>query len=190
MSHVMRASDLIGLPVVSIASGEDVAEVRDVVYDAHGHRLVGFTLNKRGRLSGPLKQVLAADALAAVGADAVMIADEGAITESRDGPAALQDPGAAASVVGNRVLSADGNELGTVTGVVVLTGRRPEAVGYEVNPGDGAASVFVPISEQMALSGENLLLPAQATDFVRHDLAGFGGSVASFRAETLQGEDR
>ena len=30
-----------GLPVVSIASGEDVAEVRDVVYDGEAHRLVG-----------------------------------------------------------------------------------------------------------------------------------------------------
>ncbi len=66
MTHVMRANDPIGLPVVSITSGEDVAEVRDVVYDAHGHRLVGFTVNKRGMLSGRLKEVLLADSLAAV----------------------------------------------------------------------------------------------------------------------------
>ncbi len=66
VTHVMRANDPIGLPVVSITSGEDVAEVRDVVYDAHGHRLVGFTVNKRGMLSGRLKEVLLADSLAAV----------------------------------------------------------------------------------------------------------------------------
>lgn len=190
MTHVMRASDLIGLPVVSIASGEDVAEVRDVVYDAGGHRLIGFTLNKRGMLSGRLKAVLPTESLASVGADAVMIADDTAITAAEDSPTALQDPGAAASVMGNRVLS-DGNDLGEVTGVIILTGPDPEAVGYEVSSGDGVTpNVFVPITEQMAVSGDNLLLPPQATDFVRHDLAGFGGSVASFRAQTLEGMDR
>ena len=50
MTHVMRAGDLIGLPVVSIAAGEDVAEISDVVYDSSHHRILGFTLNKRGAL--------------------------------------------------------------------------------------------------------------------------------------------
>lgn len=44
---LVRARDVMGLPVVSIASGEDVAEVRDVAYDGEAHRLVGFTLNQR-----------------------------------------------------------------------------------------------------------------------------------------------
>lgn len=58
--NLVRASDVMGLPVVSIASGEDVAEVRDVVYDGEAHRLVGFTVNKRGMFAGRLKAVLAA----------------------------------------------------------------------------------------------------------------------------------
>lgn len=37
MTHLVRAGDLVGLPVVSIGSGEDIAEVRDVVYDADEH---------------------------------------------------------------------------------------------------------------------------------------------------------
>lgn len=72
MSYVMRASELMGLPVVSILDGEDVAEVRDVVYDSQAHRLLGFTLNKRGLFSGRLKDVLPANAVSAIGADAVM----------------------------------------------------------------------------------------------------------------------
>lgn len=47
MRNVLRASDLIGLPVVSILSGEDVAEVRDVVYDSEAHQLRG---GRRDRL--------------------------------------------------------------------------------------------------------------------------------------------
>jgi len=69
MTLVMRASAMIGLPVVSINSGEDIAEIRDVVYDADAHRLIGFTLNKRGRglFSGRMSDVLPAEGLAAIG---------------------------------------------------------------------------------------------------------------------------
>lgn len=187
MSHVMRASELMSLPVVSILSGEDVAEIRDVVYDSAAHRLLGFTLNKRGLFSGRMKDVLPAAAIAAIGADAIMVASDEAITESAT-PEALENPGAATSVIGNRVLSADGNDLGKVIGVIVSTGATPAAVGYEIDPTDSGDSVFVPISEQMALSGENLLLPAEATEFIRNDLAGFGAAVADYRTSTLQGE--
>ncbi|MDH3731090.1 MAG: PRC-barrel domain-containing protein [Acidimicrobiia bacterium] len=189
MIHVIRASELIGLPVVSIASGEDVAEIRDVIYDSDAHRLIGFTLNKRGMFSGRMKDTLPAESLAAIGADAVMVADEAAITETAT-PEALDTPGAAKSVIGNRVLSADGNELGEVVGVIIATGATPAAVGYEVDPTDSADNVFVPISEQMALSHDNLLLPADATEFIRGDLAGFGAAVVAYRESTLPGGDR
>lgn len=187
MINVMRASDLIGLPVVSILSGEDVAEVRDVIYDAGDHQLIGFTLNKRGLMSGRLKDALPASAVSAVGADAIMVQNENSITESAT-PEALEHPGDASSVIGDRVLSADGNELGEVVGVIISTGPNPEAVGYEIQSATSDDTVFVPISEQMALSGENLLLPASATDFVRNDLAGFGAAVTEYRTSNLQKE--
>ncbi len=194
MAHLIRAGDLIGHPVVAIDSGEDVAEVRDVVYDAGKHRLVGFTLNKRGIFAGRLKDVLPATSISAIGADAVMIADESQITESEQ-PEALESPGDSASVIGNRVLSSQGTDLGEVVGVVLETGDDPIAVGYEIDATDAAGDtkadrVFVPISAQMALSGDNLMLPEEATEFVRNDLAGFGAAVTEYRASLDQGSDR
>jgi hypothetical protein len=87
-------------------------------------------------------------------------------------------------VIGNNVLSADGNMLGEVTDVILVTGERPEAVGYEVKPPDGHESVFVPIAEQVALSADNLVVPADATAFIRNDLAGFGAAVEAYRTAT------
>lgn len=175
-----------GLPVVSIASGEDVAEVRDVVYDGEAHRLVGFTLNKRGRFAGRLKAVLTAGSVAAIGPDAVMIDTESAIDGSDSRPAGLDDLGSARPVIGNRVLSSDGNDLGEVVAVIVSTGDEPCAVGYELQSPDRSDTSFVPISAQMALSGDSLVLPAEATAFVRNDLAGFGAAVASYRSPELE----
>lgn len=185
MTHLLRAGDLIGLPVVSIATGEDVAEVRDVIYDGGEHRLLGFTLNKRGAFAGRLKEVLAAESVTGIGADALMIDDDEAIGETADGQEALRDRKQAKPVVGNRVVSSDGNALGEIVGVVLSTGRRPEAVGYEVSAPDLDGTAFVPITDQMALSGDNLLVPAESTEFIRNDLAGFGAAVSEYRQRTM-----
>jgi uncharacterized protein YrrD len=187
--NLIRARDVMGQVVVSIASGEDVAEIRDVVYDGESHRLVGFTLNKRGRFAGRLKSVLGADSVVAIGPDAVMIEDDTAIDDRADPPAGLADLGTARHVLGNRVLSSDGSDLGEVVAVILSTGDEPRAVGYELQQRDRADTSFVPISAQMALSGENLVLPPEATAFVRNDLAGFGAAVASYRSPRLE-EDR
>ena len=52
MKLLMTASQIRGLPVVTVRGGEDVAEVRDVIYDPEAGRLVGLSLNQRGFLAG------------------------------------------------------------------------------------------------------------------------------------------
>jgi len=180
--RLMRARDVTGLPVVTIVGGDDIAEIRDVVYDAGSHSLIGFTLNKRGWFRGTLKGVLAATDIEGIGADAVMVHDDAALTESSTPVATLADPETQRDVMGNRVLSSDGTDLGQITGVVLSTGVDPAAVGYELTDAAGEA-MFVPISAQMAISDTNLILPAESTEFVRNDLAGFGASIASYRAD-------
>jgi len=184
--NLVRARDVMGLPVVSIRSGEDVAEVRDVVYDGEAHQLIGFTLNKRGRFAGRLKAVLAAGSVSAIGRDAVMVDTESAIDDEAAGDADLRDLGTARRVLGNRVLSADGSDLGEVIAVILSTGDVPCAVGYELQTDGRADTSFVPISAQMALSGDNLVLPVEATEFIRNDLAGFGAAIASYRSPALE----
>lgn len=180
--RLMRARDVSGLPVVTITGGDDIAEIKDVVYDAGSHSLIGFTLNKRGWFRGTLKGVLAATDIESIGADAVMVLDDAALTESATPDAALAEPETQRDVMGNRVLSSDGTDLGEITGVVLSTGVDPAAVGYELTDASGE-SMFVPISAQMAISDTNLILPAESTEFVRNDLAGFGASIASYRAD-------
>ena len=184
--NLVRARDVMGLPVVSIATGEDVAEVRDVVYDGEAHQLIGFTLNKRGRFAGRLKTVLAVGSVWAIGRDAVMVDTESAIDDEGVGDADLRDLRTARPVLGNRVHFADGTDLGAVVAVILSTGDKPCAVGYELKTEGRDDTSFVPISAQMALSGENLLLPVEATDFIRNDLAGFGAAIASYRSPALE----
>lgn len=183
--HLVRAKDVIGLPVVTIDGGEDAAEIRDVVYDSERHHLVGFTLNKRGWFRGQLVATLHAPDVVGIGPDAVMVADEAALAEKASSHDPLAEPKAVShAVIGATVVSSGGATLGQVVDVVIETGARPKAVGYEVQVEDG--TIFVPSSVQMAVSEANLVVPAEAEEFTANDLAGFGAAVQSFR-ERLAG---
>ncbi|MGA9276125.1 PRC-barrel domain-containing protein [Ilumatobacter sp.] len=177
--NLIRAGEVGGLPVVTIEGGEDAAEIKDVVYDGTHHHLIGFTLNRRGWFRGSMKATLETASVVGIGPDAVMIADEAAMTDRGQTSEVLDSPGDAHVVIGNDVLTSSGTVLGTVVDVIIETGANPQAVGYEVETDDG--SVFVPSSAQMALSGTNLVVPAEAEEFTRNDLVGFGASVSSFR---------
>lgn len=180
ITPLVLGSELPGRPVVACDCGDDIAEVRDVVFDPISHRLVGFTLNKRGWFRGTLKESLPASVIGAIGPVAIMVATSHDLVDVSDAPAALEQVGSdGISISGTTVLSAGGEQLGTITDVVIETGPTPEAVGYQVTTDDGA--IFVPISAQLALSENNLLLPENATVFIRNDLAGFGAAVTNYR---------
>lgn len=177
--NLVRASEVRGLPVVTIDGGEDAAEIKDVVYDASEHHLVGFTLNKRGWFRGSLKATLEAANVQGIGADAVMVASEESLTEKGESLQPLASPGDDVDVMGDSVVSSGGSVIGEVVDVILETGASPRAVGYEVETDDG--TIFIPSSAQMSISGDNLVVPAEAEEFTRNDLAGFGAAVNSFR---------
>lgn len=182
MKALLRGSDVVGLPVVTIA-GEDVAEVRDVVFDAGGGQVLGFTLNKRGRLAKRMREQLDRTHVSALGPHAVIIADEDAIgmsdlTSSGDGPGG--------DVIGNQAMTDGGVQVGTVTDVVI-DAADGTVVGYEVAPVDEPSSrqgrrSYVPLADTRAVSGEALMVPAMAVDYVTTDFAGFAEAVDRFRA--------
>src|SRR5205807_6354070 len=96
------------------------------------------------------------------------------------------------NVLGNRVLTDTGVEVGAVVDVILDVGRVAEVVGYEVAASQALASagqrVLIPLPDTIAVSGEHLIVPGAALDFVAHDLAGFEAAIAAFRARLR--EDR
>jgi uncharacterized protein YrrD len=187
MSLLLRATELVKRPVVTLA-GEDVAQIKDVIYEASGGAVSGFTLNGRGIFAGPLKEALPMTGVRAIGSDAVIIADTGAFTERSEIAAAgdLRDR----NVLGNRVVTDTGTDLGTVVDVILQVGAVTDVVGYEIEAGEALGNgrrVLLPLPDALAVSGEALIVPRGAAEFVAHDLAGFGAAVAAFRTH-LKGD--
>lgn len=184
MKVLIKASKVIGLPVVTLG-GDDVAEVRDVVYDPSQGRLVGFTLNSRGWLGRRLKDSLSWGSVAALGPDAVMIRDEGDLAAEDEATPSLAEPPSDRNVLGDAVLTDEGVQLGVVSDIIVETGERAEVVGYEIQDKSADAKAsrvrFLPLPQQLAVSGDALLVPAKVESFLHDDLSGFGAAVDDFR---------
>lgn len=191
MSTLLRATDLNGLVVVTL-HGDEIADVKDVVWGAQGGSVLAFTLNKRGLLGGPMKQVLTWEALHWVGPDAVMVPDADVLVHRKE--VRISDGGrggGGGDVLGDDVLTEDGRRLGRVVDVIIEVDRDGDVVGYEIEADEGLRSggqrVLLPLPDTLAVSGEKLIVPSSAVDFVSDDLAGFGAAVDRFRTRLRQG---
>lgn len=191
MSVLMRAREITGRPVVTLDTAEDVAEVRDVVFSHATASVVGFTLNKRGFLGSPLKELLPWSRVTALGRDALMIETGAALGA---GDRAMEDAAAGGDrdVVGASVMTDGGTRLGTVEDVIVQVADDATVVGFEVHGPEverdrGSATLLIPVDDTLAVSGETLMVPAAAQDFVHDDLSGFGSAVQEFRARLREG---
>ena len=181
MKLLVTGSAIRGLPVVTIDSGEDVAEVRDLIYSPEAGRVMGLTLNKRGFFAGRRREVLAAETIHAIGRDAVMVDDENSLVAPEDAPSEVGAPPSGRDVLGNEVLTERGASLGKVKDVVVLVGTNGEVVGYEIDTAAGGTA-YIPLPSQLAVSGSALVVPDATQEFVRDDLVGLGAAVDEFRA--------
>jgi uncharacterized protein YrrD len=181
MKLLMTASQIRGLPVVTVYGGEDVAEVRDVIYDPALGRLMGLTLNQRGFFSGRRHEVLPVQAIHAIGQHAVMVLDESSLTAPKDAPEDIAHPATERNVIGNDVLTDGGTSLGTVADLVLLVGSSGEVVGYRIDKAGGGEG-YIPLPAQLAVSGVALVVPTITEEFVQDDLVGLGATVDEFRS--------
>lgn len=193
MTLLVRASELNQRPVVTLG-GEDVAEIKDVVYGGSGGEIIGFTLNKRGGFfRGRLAEILLWPEVHGLGRDAVMVADDSALQAKDELVAAARDSGGGGGdVLGARVLTEEGVAVGEVIEVIIdVRPDKADVVGYEVEASENLRSqqqrVLVPLPDTLAVSGENLIVPSSVTQFIRDDIAGFGAAVDDFRSQLRGG---
>ncbi len=113
----MNAAELIGRPVLDLATATTVGNVDDVVVDPAGRRALGLRLGKKTAAPGDW---LAWERIAAIGPDAVTIEAADRVESFVDDPArrALRGGGA----LGGRVLTDQGREVGVLDDVAIDDG--------------------------------------------------------------------
>ncbi|MBQ1088881.1 PRC-barrel domain-containing protein [Streptomyces sp. B93] len=187
MTVYLRASDITKTPVVTLA-GEDVGQVKDIVFDASTGSIRCFTLAGRGLFSGPLHRALLWEKVHALGPDAVMVRDEAALEEDDTAARSERDEQGGADVLGVAVTTRSGTRLGTVVDAVVETGRAPVVAGYEIDTAE-RRHVLLPVTGPVTVSKERMLVPDATAEHSAGDLEGFGAAAQALR-DRLQHEAR
>ena len=192
MSTLLKASELTKRPVVTVA-GEDIAQIKDIVYAANGGEIGAFTLAGRGLFAGPLKTSLPWAGVLGLGPDAVMIQSEDVLVPTSEMLAGNESDAHAGGgdVLRSEVLTDDGTSLGRVSDVIIgigeAQGGQADVIGYEIDPaenlGRGKQRLLIPLPDTMAASGEHLIVPASARNYLSDDLSRFGAAVDAFRAQ-------
>ena len=100
------------------------------MYEGTGGQVGGFTLAGRGLFAGPLKQALPWESVHALGRDAVMVRDESALGTREE--VVEKATAGGGDVLGSRVVTEKGTDLGKVVDVVLEVAELPDVVrGYE-----------------------------------------------------------
>lgn len=192
MSTLLRASDLAQRVVVTFA-GEDVAQIKDIVYAANGGEIGSFTLAGRGLFAGPLKVALPWASVVGLGPDAVMIESEAVfvpLAEAFDTTEGSVSPGKG-DILKSEVLTDAGTSLGRVSDVIIgigaTQGGQADVVGYQIDPaeslGRGKQPLLIPLPDTLSASGEHLMVPAAAANYLTDNLGGFGAAIDAFRSQ-------
>ncbi|WP_232695536.1 PRC-barrel domain-containing protein [Brevibacillus daliensis] len=128
-----RALDVIGLPVLALANGEEIGTVRDFLCDLQ-LRVIGFILQEDKWFQKGM--YIPADKLETVGADFIMVKDEHVVTSMRqiDNESIMTLINGEYSVKGKQVVTENGIWLGKVEDVY-FSKDWDKLVGYEVSDG-------------------------------------------------------
>ncbi|WP_338672485.1 PRC-barrel domain-containing protein [Streptomyces sp. SCSIO 30461] len=182
MTGCHRASEIVRKPVVTLG-GDDIAQIKDIVLDDRG-TVRCFTLSGRGVLAGPIKRVLPWSEVHALGPDAVMIRVEDALEDADSAEAAVGQGGG--DVLGARMMTEDGTDLGRVTDVVIEAGETAQVVGYEVDSRAKEGRLLLPVIGTLAASAEMVVVPRATAEFAAGDLGSLPAAVEALRNRLAQ----
>ena len=121
--------DVVGLPAYAEATGAEVGRVAEVLCSREAAHVIGLLLEPRGRR----RRVVPFEEVATIGCSAVMLKNP-VVLPTGEGPRLREVRRRTAEVVGRRVLSADGQEVGVIDDLV-FDGETGRVLGFLVSGG-------------------------------------------------------
>lgn len=136
-----RGRDAGGLPVVTRDTGKNVGKVEDLVLDLQGSRVLGILVDEAGWFKEA--RVVPWPSFRAVGLDAVIIDEEASAKKASEVPEMSEVLDGGTVLVGLRVETTDGRELGKIEDFFFDT-ETGAVEGFELSGGKGRS--FLPAS--------------------------------------------
>lgn len=129
---MLKGRELLSLPVVTLNDRRQIGEVKDLIYDHAGNRIIGYMVEAGGWLRDG-RGFLHSEMIR-LDKDCLVINDESVVRNLRTIPQLAELLNNKNDLRGLRVEHEDGHPLGVIQDLVV-DGETGEIMGYEVSDG-------------------------------------------------------
>ena len=145
-----------GLPVITMAEGKQIGKIDDLIVDPERKAVSWLRLHSGGGMLGGERLWVSTEAVHGVGEDAVTINAEADARAPADAPEALALVKAKRGVIGNKVITENGERVGEVR-------------DYEFDP-DTFALTSLSVPPGMNVVGEILMIPGDKVLTIGKDM--------------------
>lgn len=175
---MQKGTDTISLPVIAFDTGEKFEKVRDVIFDQHENRVLGFLVDEGGWFSEakvvPFKNVQA------IGPDGVIVHSKESVIIANTEPAIKGVLEHKNVLKGTKIMTTDGRDLGTMADLY-FDEQTGAVEGYEVSGGlfgDAATGrSFVPAPRTLKIGQDVAFVPPETADMMEEQVGGIRGAL-------------
>ncbi|AZI42631.1 photosystem reaction center subunit H [Deinococcus psychrotolerans] len=170
---MIKGKDLVGRSVVSLSSGHQIDKVHDLVFDHDANQVLALLVDEGGWFRAA--KVVPFEAVRSIGEDAVMIDDENSVISARDDSRIADLLDTKVGLVGTRLLTSGGRELGKIADVY-FEPTSGKVVGYEATGGLfsdlSSGRTFVPAPESISIGDNAAIVPESVAAAMEEQEAG------------------
>ncbi len=173
-----KGSDVIDKAIVAFNTGKRIARVQDIIFDQRENQILAFLIDEGGLFRSPRMvplmsvQAIGVDAIVVPGADAIM-----AITASPTIEGIYRQN---VVVKGTRLLTSDGQYLGTVADLY-FDEKSGAIEGYEASGGLFADAYtgrsFIPAPHTLQIGRDITFVPPETANLMQEQVGGLRGAV-------------
>lgn len=155
---MVKGRHLLSLPVINYNTGEQLAEIKDLIYDPYNNKLLGFLVEEGNWFWG--SKVLLFDQVYHIGIDVITVSSKESILDSAAYPEIKELLKKQVKINGYKLLSEKGKDIGTIQDLI-FDPVKGNITGYEVSNGivgdllEGRRCISIPQTITMA---ENVLI--------------------------------
>lgn len=178
-----KGKTVIGQGVYSLADGTRVQSVKDLLINEQNDAIIALLVDEGGLLG--TSTVVPIEAVRVFGPSAVLIEDAQAVIAAANDPRVSDVLGRKVSLLGTRVISTEGEELGTI-GDMYFDERSGQIQGYEVSGGRVGdvmrGTSYLSIDEIKVVGPDAVIATEGAKDIVESQVGGIAGALQAAQA--------
>lgn len=170
---MLKGRNMIGKSIIAYATGEKVAQVRDLIFDYHKNQVLGFLVVEQGWLKKG--KAVATAAVRSIGPDSIIISHKDAVKDLTQLPVLKAVVEEDQALIHAQILTLNGQNLGTIIDLY-FDDQTWRVKGYEASGGLFAdiysGRSFIPAPQTIEIGKDYAFVEPEVADKMKEQAGG------------------